>query len=149
MRIIEIVFDEILPFWKKLWPHMNYITPISPISYKFKIDHKLKNNDVIFLAAIMDRKIVGVNSISQTNKFLWRTRGIWVDPSYRNQKVGSKLLKESEKIALNMKAIYMWSMPRKDAFDFYIKNGFEQRSKWFNEYEFGPHCYIMKELKNE
>lgn len=140
MYIEEITFEEILPFWKKLWTHIENIKPITPVYYRGGIDHRLEKNEVRFLA-VKTNKIIGVSSIAKTNGLMGRVRGIWVDESFRGKGVGTMLIKEVE-----MDYTYLWSMPRKSSIGFYIKNGFERTTEWFDEHPFGPHCFVIKRI---
>lgn len=140
MQIEEITFEEILHFWKKLWTHIDDIKPITPVDYKGHINNRILKNEVKFIAVKTD-KIIGVASVSKTNGLMGRVRGIWVDEKFRKKGIGTMLIKKAE-----YKYMYLWSMPRKDSIDFYIANGFEQTTEWFNKYEFGPHCFVIKRV---
>ena len=143
--VTNIKFKQILPFWKILWPHMNVVPEISPIKYMGGIDLSLQKNRVVFLAYKTD-KVLGVNSVSKTNKIMYRSRGLWVYRKARRKGIGRALLQKSEEIAKEDGAKFLWSMPRHDSLNFYKRCGFEQRSGWFNKYEFGPHCFVVKRL---
>ena len=45
---------------------------------------------------------------------------------------------------------HIWSLPRKSALSVYEKYGFIKTSDFFDErVEFGPNCYVKKELDYE
>lgn len=141
MEIKEINFKTILPYWKLLWPHMQSVSPVSIIDYKGDTNHDLIIYTPTFLGACKGDKIVGVISIVQSSDVLYRIRGIWVLPNERKTNIGSSLIKHCETIA-NGKSI--WSMPRLEALDFYLKNGFKQTTELFYRHEHGPHCFVIK-----
>lgn len=145
---IKIVdFKTILPYWHILWPHMKQITETSPIDFGGNFNTEINKNEVIFLAVYINNRIVGVNSILKTSKQFCRSRGLWVDPLKRKQGIGTSILKECESIALKNSFKIMWSMPRQSSLDFYLKNGFKKVTSFFYKYEFGPHCFVFKSLK--
>lgn len=149
MQTKIINFEIILPYWKILWPHMQKIEPTSPIDFGGKINEEIQKNKPIFLGVYLDKEIVGVNSILKTSESICRSRGLWVNSSKRKLGIGTLILEESKNIALKEGFTIMWSMPRYESLDFYLKNGFKKVSKLFYKYEFGPHCFVFKTLKEK
>jgi hypothetical protein len=145
-RVKEIDFKTIRPFWSILWPHKIKITPVSTINFRGIINEKLLYFKPVFFAYFLNDKIVGVNSIIQTSEEMCRIRGIWVNPKYRGNQIGFFLLKYGHILARMNKMKKIWSMPRNEALNFYLKNGYKIASDFFYDYEFGPHCFVMKEL---
>lgn len=148
MIMEEISFGEILIFWTMLWPNRNSISPVSIIDFGGTTNKELVKYKPKFLACYIDKKIVGVNSIVMTSERVYRNRGIWVRPDKRKKNIGSFILNESLKF-INERPINLWSMPRKDSLIFYLKNGFEIKSKMFHKYEFGPHCFVSKYIEEK
>jgi GNAT superfamily N-acetyltransferase len=143
-------FEIILPFWRILWPHIKTITPTSAIDFGGRQRNlELLNKKPIFLIAFLNEKIVGVNSFYDTSKTMCRSRGLWVDPLYRKQGIGTHIIQETEKIGIKQGFEKIWSIPRYEALPFYIKCGFKIASSFFNEYQFGPHCFAVKNLKEK
>lgn len=148
MRLEYVDFDTILPYWKILWPHLDEILPVSLIDFGGNINHSLTKYQPTFITLQHNNKIVGVNSFVQTSDHFGRNRGIWLDPNERNKGYGRFLLFESEFLALKNNLSLIWSMPRNDALNFYLRLGFEQATKLFNKYEFGPHCFVFKRIRS-
>jgi GNAT superfamily N-acetyltransferase len=65
--------------------------------------------------------IVGVNSVHRVDNTI-RSRGLWVNPEFRKQGIGEKLLRYGIQIA-DEKMI--WSYPREEAIRVYLNAGFE------------------------
>lgn len=147
MNITKIDYKTILPFWKILWPHMVRIPASSSIDIDGIFNVDLKKYKPMFLGCDIDGKLVGVNSVVQTSKNHCRSRGLFVLPSERNKGVGSFLLDRTGWIVRNNGLKVLWSMPRQSSTDFYLKNGFEQISGFFKFFEFGPHCFVIKNVE--
>ena len=147
-------FKTIFPIWNdKLWPQRK--SPINPMSsmtydrnYDMKIHEKYKPT---FVAVYnIDDKIIGVNSGHRTDDKLYRSRGIWVEPLYRRKGIAGILFCEIERAAMEEQCTHIWSLPRKSALPAYEKYGFIKTSDFFDEkVEFGPNCYVKKELDYE
>jgi hypothetical protein len=146
MKVKIIDFEQILPYWKILWPHITEITKASPILFGGSTNLNLMNKNPIFLGTFVEQKLVGVNSILETSKKTCRSRGLWVSPENRNCGIGSFLMKETQKIAIEMGYKIMWSMPRQSALSFYLLHNFKKIGDFFYKYEFGPHCFVFKRL---
>jgi GNAT superfamily N-acetyltransferase len=149
MKIKEISFDEILPYWQLLWA--NRKSPIEPMNgmlFRSGYDLQLASKYVpYFIAIVIENKIVGVNSFFQTDLESFRSRGLYVLPEYRNQMLGQILLNETVLMAKDKKAKSIWSFPRQSAVSTYQKVGFELVGSWIEEgVEFGPNIYAIKYL---
>lgn len=146
-----VEFDRIKEIWEtKLWP--GRLTPIKPMSsmvYKGKFDMDIYKKYSPTFFAVFNRadEIIGVNSGHRTTDKLYRSRGIWVHPDYRGQKIAGVLFCETFGQAMREQCEAVWSVPRKDALHTYEKVGFKQTSDFFDEgMEFGPNCYVYAEL---
>jgi len=149
-----IEFEDIKDIWtNKLWPNReSEIKSMSSMTYKGGYDMEIYKKYLPTFFAVYNNngKIIGVNSGHRTTDELYRSRGIWVDPAYRNQGVAGILFCETFGQAMKEQCKSVWSVPRKDALSAYKKVGFEQTSDFFNEgMEFGPNCYVHAELDYE
>lgn len=146
MNIVEIDFETILPFWDKyLWPNrISDIEPYSAMTLDQKYDASYKDMNKIFLAGYVGDTIVAVNSVHLCGDEYARSRGLWVDPTFRGNGYGVEMLKETCVAANRMGATMIWSFPRQTSFKTYSIAGFSQLSKWLEDGEFGPNCYAVK-----
>jgi len=144
-HIKKITFDEILFYWKLLWPERKTpIEPSNPLQFMGSIDMELKEVVPTFFGYFVDNRIVGVNSGLKTHDLLYRSRGIWVHKDYRKNYIGSELLKAVVDQSIKERCSYIWSIPRYSSYNFYKNNGFTRCSKWLDVYEFGPNCFVLK-----
>lgn len=147
IEIKPISFSEIKNLWQeKLWPNrQSEIEAISWINHEGKIDMSLSIGEPQFWAAYSrGSQIVGVCSGFRTSQERYRSRGLWVDPNYREQGVGRKLIEKIFSVAKNENCNVLWTMPRESSWPFYKKIGFSETYRT-DEYEFGPH--ILAEVK--
>jgi len=149
MKIKIVNFETIYPIWKdKLWKgRVTKIESSNPIDYLGKYNPKIMENKPICFACYNDNKIIGVNSLLPTSNTFCRSRGLYINTEYRLKSVGKKLIKATIKYANILGFKYIWSMPRKSALPFYLKCGFKQVSEFDEQYEFGPNCFVIKQLK--
>tara|TARA_Y200000002_G_scaffold383243_1_gene404357 strand:- start:6460 stop:6942 length:483 start_codon:yes stop_codon:yes gene_type:complete len=153
-RTEHVDFNVIQPVWfEKLWPGRNSdIKPMSSMTYDGKIDMSIYDKFKPTFVAVYNNAdtIIGVNSGHQTGDNMYRSRGVWVDPLYRKQGIAGILFCEIEGKAMEEKCKTMWSLPRKESLPAYEKYGFIKTSDFFDEgMEFGPNCYVKKELDYE
>lgn len=149
--MIEISsFEEIYPYWDKfLWPNReSKILKASSMMYGGGYDKKIATTALPVFWKILDsREIIGINSGFKTANNYFRSRGLWVHPSYRKQGLSQKLLSAAETEAIKQKCLYLWSVPRTASLTAYIKFGFQVTSEPFSEgMEFGPNCYALKQI---
>jgi GNAT superfamily N-acetyltransferase len=142
--ITKITYEEILPLWKKLWSDTK-ISPTSSIRYLGGYNGKYHLEEPHFFGWIEDDKIVGVNSCFKTD-ISYRSRGLYVEPFYRNRSIAQHLLLAVSMIAKINGAMYIWSMPRESALSVYERFGFERKTDFFNNTDYGPNCYVYKKL---
>lgn len=146
-----VTFDDIQPIWEKqLWPNrQSPIKPMSSMLYKGGYSMDIYNLYTPTFFAVLNNagSIIGVNSGHRTAEKIYRSRGIWVDPIYRNKKISGLLFCELFGQAMKENCEGVWSVPRKEALPAYEKVGFERTSEFFNEgMEFGPNCYVYATL---
>lgn len=100
-----------------------------------------------FFAVYHDDAIVGVNSCHRTQSGQARSRGIWVNPEYRNQGIAGLLFGVVDEQAKKENCTEIWSLPRKSALSVYERYGYIKTSDFISEgLEFGPNCYVRKLL---
>ncbi len=151
----EIVnFQTVLPIWiNNLWPgRVEKIRPMSSMQYLNGNDVNIydKYTPTFFAVYNVVNEIIGVNSGHRTSDDLYRSRGIGVDPRYRNRGVSGVLFCELHGQAMKENCTALWSIPRKEALPAYEKYEFKRTSDFFdNHMEFGPNCYVYKELDYE
>jgi len=150
VNIKKSSFSVILTYWKnKLWPNRkSKIEPLSHMTYLGGFDESIyEKYTPSFFIAIENDKIVGVNSGHRTSATSFRSRGIWVDPNYRNRGISQKLFTAIKETAIKENCDKIWSIPRKTALPVYEKFGFNRTSDFFDEgMEFGPNCYVLMKL---
>jgi len=151
MKIKIVNFETIYPIWKdKLWKgRVTKIESSNPIDYLGKYNPKIMENKPICFACYNDNKIIGVNSLLPTSNTFCRSRGLYINTEYRLKNVGKKLIETTLNYANILEFKYIWSMPRKSSLPFYLKCGFKQVSEFDEQYEFGPNCFVIKQLKGE
>lgn len=145
--IVEITFEEIYHIWaQKLWPNrLSTIEPNSAMKYLGDYDLGNMSFQPTFFACYLDNKIVGVNSGHLCIDNGYRSRGLYVDPLYRNQGLGTMLLLHAVELAIKHDADYIWSYPRFSSWQTYQKAGFILSSEW-EDSEIGKNAYCIKSL---
>lgn len=156
--VFEAGFNDIYEIWaSKLWPNRTtQILPLSSMKRGGGYDMSIYLSNPKFLAVLdtsfkNERKIVAVNSFFRTDHDEYRSRGLWVDPDYRGQKIGTLIMSEtidrvSRSRPLSEEKI-LWTIPRQSAMPFYKSCGFVRTSGWFDEgVEFGPNAYAERIL---
>lgn len=149
MEIKEITFEEIFPVWSIcLWPNRkSEIKPISSITFSNDIDMDIYDNTPTFFGIFYNNELVGVNSGFKTSETEYRSRGLYVNASFRRCGAAKRLLEATEEQAKKEHCSFLWSMPRESAIKIYESFGFKRTSDWFDEgVEFGPNCFVLKEI---
>ena len=150
IEVSEADFQEIYDFWKNfLWAgRRSKIEACSSMKYLGGYDLSIKKfGKPRFWKATREGKIIGVNSGHSTSMKDFRSRGLWIHPNFRNQGNAQKLLQAVKEEAIIRECEYVWSVPRKEAINAYLKFGFQITSDWFNSgMEFGPNCYVKLDL---
>lgn len=144
IEIKEIQFDECLVLWKKLWA--SRVSPIEPTSAMIfnEKDFSLRaySSNIkkpVFLGAFVGSSLVGVNSFHEIDDTT-RSRGLYVDPNFRGNKIGELLLRET--ILLSPSSC--WSFPKKEALSTYLRAGFKQASEiMYDPTEEKYNCYVI------
>ena len=152
--ITKISFKEISQIWQtKLWP--DRVSPIethSAMTWPFdgnpiEYDMDIFNYTPSFYGVHIKGELVGVNSGHRTKEDVYRSRGIWVNPTYRRDGLAQLLYCITETQASREGCNMIWSIPRKSAIGAYTSAGFETVGNYFDEgMEFGPNIYVKKEI---
>mgnify|MGYP003336814936 FL=1 len=141
-------WEEVLPVWRdQLWPgRKSKIEPTSAMRYLGGYDMQNMQFVPVFFSLTTDR-IIAINSVVMCADGSARSRGLWVDPSFRGKGYAKIVLENSILQAKEWRAKHIWTVPRKSSWSSYQHVGFIQKTDWFNEgVEFGPNCYASMML---
>lgn len=145
--IREISFEEILPFWKdKLWPSRESAIE-SHSAMLYKSDKYVMGNfslPVWYLGYYVAGRLVGVNSGHMCIDRLARSRGLWVEQSFRQNGFGKALLTETVNIAKRYTNLGTWSYPRLTSFPTYQAAGFELTGDWSESETSEANAYVFR-----
>ena len=146
--ISQISFNDILEIWTTgLWKDRESpIKPMSSMTYLGGYDMSIYNNVPTFFAVKEGNKIVAVNSGHMTIDGYYRSRGLWVDENHRHKGHTYSLFDALFEVAKAEKAKFVWSLPRDNSVGAYLKNGFSIASKVTNNFELGPHYYVVRDV---
>jgi GNAT superfamily N-acetyltransferase len=157
MQTQQITFEQILPIWRdKLWP--NRVSAIEthsamtwPSSHpKQPYDMNVFNYPVYFFGIYDQDKLIAVNSGHLTTDTEFRSRGLWVDPLYRGQKLAQRILTSTINQAVASGADMIWSIPRLTALRAYERVGFKTVGDVVDQgVEFGPNIYCYLALNDK
>lgn len=150
----QITFEQILPVWRaKLWPNRaSKIEAHSAMTWPYThpnqpYDTTIFLYPVYFFGIFDNKKLIAVNSGHSTTLREFRSRGLWVDPEYRQKKLAKKLLLATIDIAKQEGAELIWSIPRLSAVPAYEKAGFETIGEAIDQgVEFGPNIYCYQKI---
>lgn len=143
-------WDETFRVWHdKLWPgRKSKIEPTSAMSYLGGYDMQNQQFVPAFFSIRIGNDIIAINSVVMCTDGSARSRGLWVDPLYRNKGYARIVLENSIFQAKDWNASHIWTVPRQSALPAYQSVGFIQTSDWFDkDMEFGPNCYASMTLK--
>lgn len=141
-------WEEVLPVWRnQLWPERkSKIEPTSAMCYQGGYDMQNMQFVPAFFSLRTDR-IIAINSVVMCADGSARSRGLWVDPSFRNKGYARIVLENSIIQAKDWGAKHLWTVPRQSSWPAYASVGFIRKSDWFSEgVEFGPNCYASMTL---
>lgn len=152
MKILiqEISFREILPIWEHcLWPNRkSRIEPTSIIDHLGELSLEMRVlNPVFFWGGFWgkENQLVAALSAFPTSNSHFRCRGLWVHQDVRGKGIGRELILRAEHESLKLGRTILWTMPRMEALQFYLKCGFKAGRR-LSQYEFGPHVLAEKNL---
>jgi GNAT superfamily N-acetyltransferase len=146
--IKQISWDEILFIWStKLWPNRkSAIETNSAMCYLEGFDMKNMQTPPTFLGYFKENNIVGVNSGHGCANNNYRSRGLWVDPNYRNQGIGTSLLLATIDQAIKEQSEFIWSFPRYSSRNTYKSAGFTITGDWLPSETSEQNAYCIKKL---
>lgn len=131
-----------------LWPNRtSKIEPNSAMSYKSGYDMYNMTTDPSFFGYYINDKLVGVNSGHSCSNNTYRSRGLWVDPEYRNKGIGRQLLLETINQAKREGSNMIWSFPKRTSWKTYNSVGFKLSSDWQSSETSEANAYCILEIK--
>ena len=148
-----ISWKTILNIWEKeLWPgrpsaietHSTMTWPVDRTQPEY--DMSIFNYTPYFIGVYDNSTLIGVNSGHRTSLSQFRSRGLWVKPSYRKQGVAQLLFSLTEEAAQLEQASMVWSIPRKTALPAYQRFGFETVGGFFGTETSEANIYVSKLL---
>jgi GNAT superfamily N-acetyltransferase len=152
MMITEITFDEILPVWRdRLWPgRVSKIETNSAMRVLSKeYDGESMHTKPTFFAFMVDGVIAGVNSGHMCKGNSYRSRGLYVDPTFRRQGIGEKLLLATIQQGKDEGAFFVWSYPKLSSWKTYKRAGFNLASAWeLSEMDTNAYCILLLDSDN-
>jgi GNAT superfamily N-acetyltransferase len=145
--IREITFDEIYEVWAhKLWPgRKSLIESNSAMCFLGGYDMANMHTKPTFFGWFDNNNLVGVNSGHGTLQDGYRSRGLYVEPSYRGRGFGVQLLRATLQRARDERSHYCWSYPKKESQRTYEKAGFKLVTEW-EQSETGMNAYCYTSL---
>lgn len=146
--IKNISWEEILNIWtNNLWPNrISAIEPTSAMVYLSEYDINNMLSVPTFFGYVINETIVGVNSGHRCNDGSYRSRGLWVDPMYRKQGIGIKLLQATIDQGFKENTKFIWSYPRKTSWNTYAQAGFQLTSNWMASETSDSNAYCIKKF---
>ncbi len=150
-RLID--FPTIQEVWRtKLWPDRT--SPIETHSAMMwpnlandQYDMKVFEYTASFFGVFSDGTLVGVNSGHKTSDTHYRSRGLWVEPSFRKQGIAQMLFQMTEQQAIDENSLFVWSVPRKTALSAYQRFGFNAVGGFFGTETSNANIYVIKNLR--
>jgi len=100
-----------------------------PLGFQRGSEQDELENSAFHIAAFHDEKIIGVGRLQIMDDSTARVRYMAVSDNYRTQGIGSRILLELEKLALNNNAQNCWLYARETAALFYSKNNYREVGK--------------------
>jgi GNAT superfamily N-acetyltransferase len=131
-------FDAILPLLRQLYPDKAFNLPSLQRAY----DHSLASDQLVFLCAVCEQRVIGFGSLTIKSNLLWYETLIGyvsdmvVDRAYRSRGIGSQILDHlvswarehgCRRIELNT------AFHRKDSRTFYERRGFKSGAYFYSK----------------
>jgi GNAT superfamily N-acetyltransferase len=148
LDVRPISWEQIREVWEKqLWPdRQSPIKTHSSMQYLGGYDMSIYDYPVSFWGVECKDRIIAVISGFRTNPKLYRSRGIWIDPNYRFKGFSKHLFNTVGAQAYSEGCSAIWSFPRLSALPAYHAWGFRSTAEPQDDGEFGPNCYVIKEI---
>lgn len=146
----RISFEDIKQNWlANLWPGRDDIKPMSSMVYDNITEYDMSIYEKYtpsFWGVFYNDALVAVNSGFRTEDYLYRSRGVWVDPEHRGKSISCMLFRSLEEQAIAEGCTHMWSYPRRGSHCAYLRYGFVQTSDWITDNLYGDNCYVLKNI---
>jgi len=152
MKILEISWQDIRSIWQcELWPQrVSQIETHSAMTWPWSsnsdYDMSIFVRPVTYWGCYDNKILVGVNSGHGTSDSEYRSRGLWVDPDWRNQGIGTQLLTHTTEHASAQGYNMIWSLPRIVALETYTRAGFQEVGKRFKTETSDLNVYVRHYL---
>lgn len=129
--IKEIAYSDVLPIWEeKLWPQrQDPIRPMSSMLLGGGYDMSIyQQSEPSFLGLFHQDKLVGVLSGHPSLNEHFRIRGLYIEKEYRGHGGAHKLFAAFKDRAFDGGHKVLWSYPKLEALQVYLKFGFHLHS---------------------
>lgn len=151
MKLEVIDFDTIKQKWiSSLWVGREDVKPMSSMVFGVygEYDMSIYSKFIPTFWGIYDgNELVAVNSGFRTEDDLYRSRGLWVDPSYRGKNLSQTLFEALFDQARLEGCVDVWSFPKYESIKAYERAGFQRVSAWITEADYGVNCYALKNIE--
>lgn len=152
IEVKSITYDECRAIWfTHLWPGRGDIEHASAMlyaphsqQYVYDVDNMKFTTD--FCGLYCNDQLIGVNSGHPCADGSYRSRGLWVDPTYRGNGYGVILLKATIDLARRLNRRFIWSYPRETSRRTYEAAGFTITSGWTASDTSSSNAYCIKDL---
>lgn len=130
--IIEITFEEILSVWQEhLWPdrtsaYETHSAMTWPYTSETVYDMSIFDYPATYWGFWDNDQLCGVNSGHATTDTEYRSRGLWVDPLWRSEGLGTALLQQTCEHAESLGYVMCWSLPRVKSLSVYRRADFSE-----------------------
>ena len=129
--ITEITYEQCLPLWEMLWAKRT--SPIEPTSAMILPadrgevrEYSTQIGTPTFIGIMLHGELIGVNSFHTIGEDQTRSRGLYVLGAHRGKGVGTLLL--SATIVKAPAGRFLWSYPKEESLNTYLRAGFVQAS---------------------
>jgi GNAT superfamily N-acetyltransferase len=126
-KVAEISEETLMEIWKNhLWKdRQDPIRYMSSMKFAGGYDlHIYYNYRPSFLGLFYESQLVGCNSCHRTSETQMRSRGLFIFPEYRGRDGSQLLFAAVEEKAREQNCSWIWSYPKHEALNVYLKFGF-------------------------
>lgn len=148
--MVQIKWNDIYPIWQNyLWK--NRPSPIethSAITWPptDTYDISIFDYEPTFWGVYHRSILIGVNSGHKTSASHYRSRGLWIDCTFRGQRLSTVLLNAAIRQAEEEGCELIWSIPRLSALRAYESVGFEAYGDTIKTQTCDENTYAFKSL---
>lgn len=122
----KVEFEQVIPSLEKLWPGRK-LAPHSSMLMRGGHDYKIRDLYKYRCWAAFEHNwtnVVGVMMGHKSERFCYRTRGLWVDPKHRGKRIAQRLFGMAQLQAHHEQCRWLWSYPRLSALPAYQRAGY-------------------------